>query len=194
MNLKTVEYQYSRLCFKADVIEPLSDDDTFIVHTHDGSFQMTKREFYSVFGNVVKTKSYREKRIYSCKYPPQRALQFLIGGSSYEKPNARHPQKALMDLVDEDIREKIKETGMLWCKSPHNPTIKEEVLAGWEKLIDEWINDANMPLIIRKNIKYRGQSFIHPCGREIIVSDNTFAIWVYGQALKGATFSSTILS
>ena len=44
-----------------------------------------------------------------------------------------------------------------------------------------------MPLIVRKDIKFRGQSFIHPTGREIIVSDNTFAIWVYGQVMKQHT-------
>ena len=40
---------------------------------------------------------------------------------------------------------------------------------------------------ITAHIKFRGQSFIHPTGREIIVSDNTFAIWVYGQVMKQHT-------
>ena len=58
-----VEYSFSRLCFKADVIEPLNDDDIFAVHTPDGTFQMTKADFYRVFPNVVASKSYRDSGI-----------------------------------------------------------------------------------------------------------------------------------
>ena len=46
--MKTIEYTFSRLCFKADVIESLDDNDVFIVHTPDGSFRMTKADFYRV--------------------------------------------------------------------------------------------------------------------------------------------------
>ena len=83
--MKTVEYSFGRLCFKADIIEPLNDNDEFIVHTPDGSFRMTKADFYKVFSNVPKTKSYQEGRIYSCKYPPQRAIQFLMESASDNK-------------------------------------------------------------------------------------------------------------
>lgn len=30
---------------------------------------------------------------------------------------------------------------------------------------------------------------MHPCGREIIISDNTVAIWVYSNVLKGNVFT-----
>ena len=46
-----------------------------------------------------------------------------------------------------------------------------------------------MPLIIRKETSKRGQAFNHPCGREIIVSDNTVAIWVFSNVLKGKVFT-----
>ena len=55
-----VEYTSSRLCFKADLIEPLNDNDSFIVHTSDGTFKFTKADFYRVFSNVIETKSYQE--------------------------------------------------------------------------------------------------------------------------------------
>ena len=80
-------------------------------------------------------------------------------------------------LVGEEIRMKIKEIGILWRNSPNNPLIDVEVLTNWNNLIEEWIADKDMPLIIRKETNKRGQSFVHPCGREIIVSDNTVAIW-----------------
>ena len=93
------------------------------------------------------------------------------------------------DLVREKIRMKIKEIGTLWRNSPNNPQIDVEVLENWSNLIEEWIADKDMPLIIRKETNKRGQSFVHPCGREIIVSDNTVAIWAYSNVLKGTVFT-----
>lgn len=59
----------------------------------------------------------------------------------------------------------------------------------WEKLIDDWIEDFDMPLIVRKETDKRGQSFIHRTGREIIIADNTVALWIYGHVLKGEVFT-----
>lgn len=70
-------YEYYRLCFKANVIEPLGDDDQFRVDTPEGSFVMTKRDFYRVFANVVRTRSYRTARIYHYPKTPQKAAAFL---------------------------------------------------------------------------------------------------------------------
>ncbi len=183
-----VEYTSSRLCFKADLIEPLKENDSFIVRTLNGTFKFTKADFYRVFSNVIETKSYQEGRIYSCKYPPKRAMQFLISSQSptFKQSERRMPTK---DLVGEEIRMKIKEIGTLWHNSPNNPQIGIDVLENWNKLIEEWIADKDMPLIIRKETNKRGQSFVHPCGREIIVSDNTVAIWVYSNVLKGTVFT-----
>jgi hypothetical protein len=72
-----VRYWYYRLCFKAELVEPLKDDDVFCVDTPEGSFVMTKREFYRVFANVVRTKSYLVKRVYHYPTTPQKALEFL---------------------------------------------------------------------------------------------------------------------
>lgn len=76
-NLKSMaSYPYPRLCFKAKHIEPLSDDNTFEIVTKEGTFQLTKADFYSVFPNVVKSKSYREEGIYHYPKVPEKALQF----------------------------------------------------------------------------------------------------------------------
>lgn len=183
-----VEYTSSRLCFKADLIEPLKDNDSFIVCTPTGTFKFTKAEFYRVFANVIETKSYQEGRMYSCKYPPKRAMQFLISSQSSTFGQSKRC-KPTKDLVGEEIRKKIKELGTLWRNSPNNPQINVEVLDNWNNLIEEWIADKDMPLIIRKETNKRGQSFVHPCGREIIISDNTVAIWVYSNVLKGKSYT-----
>ena len=183
-----VEYTSSRLCFKADLIEPLNDNDSFIVYTPNGTFKFTKADFYHVFSNVIGTKSYQEDRLYSFKYPPKRAMQFLISSKSSTLMQSKKcmPTK---DFVGEEIRMKIKELGKLWRNSPNNPKIDDEILDKWDMLIEEWITDKGMPLIIRKGTNKRGQSFVHPCGREIIFSDNTVAIWVYCNVLQGNVFT-----
>lgn len=74
-----VEYDTNNgLDFEADLIEPLKDNESFIVHTPNGTFKFTKADFYRVFSNVVKTRSYQEDRIYHYTHLPQKALPFLI--------------------------------------------------------------------------------------------------------------------
>lgn len=126
--------------------------------------------------------------MYSYVYSPKKAMRFLISGQSVvckQSEKCRHTK----DLVGEEIRTKIKDIGALWRKSPNNRKIKDEVLRKWDDLIEKWIVDENMPLIVRKETNKRGQSFVHPCGREIVVSDNTVAIWVYKNALQGKVFT-----
>ena len=184
--MKNIKYTSSRLCFKADEIEPLNDSDVFIIQTPQETFQFTKAEFYREFSNVTKTKSYRENGVYHYSVTPKRALSFLIDNTC----SLGCKQIPSNDLVGEDIRSKIREIGALWRSSPNNPSIDQEVVNQWEKLIDDWIKDSNMPLIVRKETNKRGQSFRHSTtGREIIIADNSVALWVYGHVLKGKVFT-----
>ena len=184
-----IEYTFSRLCFKADIIEPLNDNDEFAVHTPFGVFQMTKAEFYETFPNIVKTESYQKNRIYSMKNPTKKALRFLTNA----KPNMNlqvNGIKPIKDLIGNEIREKIREIGELWRNSKYNPQIDNEVLNHWNSVIIEWSEDEGMPLIIRKDAnKLKGMSITHPSGRDIIVSDNTFAIWVYNRVMNKITYN-----
>ncbi len=43
------EYSSSILCFKADIIESLSDEDIFAVNTPYGVFQMSKQSSIKLF-------------------------------------------------------------------------------------------------------------------------------------------------
>jgi curved DNA-binding protein CbpA len=76
---RPVMYEFSRLCFKADVIESLSDQGSFRVVTPVGIFQMTKADFYRDFANVVRSRSYREGGIYHYPTVPQKALGYQVG-------------------------------------------------------------------------------------------------------------------
>jgi len=54
-------YQFSRLGFKADVIEPLGPRDRFPIVTPEGAFEMTKADFHRDFANVANSMSYRDR-------------------------------------------------------------------------------------------------------------------------------------
>jgi uracil-DNA glycosylase len=71
-------YQYSRLCFKADIIEPLSPLSQFRVVTPIGTFQMSKADFYQDFPNVVASTSYRLYRIYHYPTVPRVAWKYRV--------------------------------------------------------------------------------------------------------------------
>lgn len=70
-------YEFSRLGFKADLIEPLGPFDRFRIITPEGTFEMTKAEFYRDFANVVRSMSYRERGLYHYPATPEKALKYL---------------------------------------------------------------------------------------------------------------------
>ena len=74
----SVQYNFSRLCFKADLLEPLAWDEVFCINTKVGVFKMSKREFYEDFFNVVNSASYKERGIYQYSKTPAKALRFKV--------------------------------------------------------------------------------------------------------------------
>lgn len=74
---KIVSYEFSRLGFKADVIEPLGQRDRFRIVTPEGTFEMSKADFYRDFVNVTNSMSYRDRGLYHYPTTPQKALKYL---------------------------------------------------------------------------------------------------------------------
>jgi len=75
-----ISYSSTRLLFKRDEIEPLDWEDKIRIYASNDncSYEMTKREFYEVFSNVVKTRSYLEAGIYHYVKTPAKAFQFIV--------------------------------------------------------------------------------------------------------------------
>lgn len=69
-----------RLTFKANVIEPLADDDVFEIQTPTATWRMTKAEFHATFPKVLVTESYAGPNgLYSCPVPPARVEKYRVG-------------------------------------------------------------------------------------------------------------------
>ena len=94
-----------------------------------------------------------------------------------------------MDFVGEKIRSQIKELGKIWRESEHNPKASSIIVNSWDNLVSEWIEDKSLPLIIRRSKELRGHVYHHCTGREIVISDNTVAIWVSYHVINGKTIS-----
>jgi len=94
-----------------------------------------------------------------------------------------------MDFVGEKIRNQIKELGKIWRESEHNPKASSIIVDSWDNLVSEWIQDKSLPLIIRRSKELRGHVYHHCSGREIVISDNTVAIWVSYHVINRKTIS-----
>jgi hypothetical protein len=73
-----ISYSATRLTFKRDRIEPLGTDEQFEVVTPMGIYRFTKRAFYSEFGNITRSVSYREKGSYNGKQLHLKAQMFRV--------------------------------------------------------------------------------------------------------------------
>ena len=72
-------YSYNRLIFFRDIIESLKDDDMFACKTPEGTYAMSKKDFYRVFANVANNITcYQQDGKYSYSTTPSKAKQFLI--------------------------------------------------------------------------------------------------------------------
>jgi hypothetical protein len=74
-----ITYRYSRLTFHRDSIESLADDDLFRIETPSGVFELTKRDFYTTFSKVVRSRSYAVEGLYNYRKVPKRAEKYRVG-------------------------------------------------------------------------------------------------------------------
>jgi hypothetical protein len=74
-----IAYTATRLTFKRDLIEPLDDEDYFIVHVSNdnSSYKMKKVDFYETFKNVTRTISYKKMGSYNYAKTPKKAFKYL---------------------------------------------------------------------------------------------------------------------
>ncbi|MHB1674081.1 MAG: hypothetical protein ACYCSP_07510 [Acidobacteriaceae bacterium] len=90
--------------------------------------------------------------------------------------------------IPKDISLKAHELGRMWAESGDRPRLAPEIKERWNQLIQGWINDPDIPLVVRKG-GIRGSEVEHrESGRRIIIADNSPAQWVFTCALDVKTY------
>jgi hypothetical protein len=94
--------------------------------------------------------------------------------------------------IPRELSSKARELGVLWAASSKRPRVKSLVQEHWDKLIDAWIADVDMPLALRKQGQGypRGSVVLHEeTGREVIWTDNSPAQWAFYCAWQSHEYS-----
>ena len=51
----------------------------------------------------------------------------------------------------DDLRALIEQFGTAWAATPLRPKPSQETIQAWSVLIEKWIDDASLPLFVRKH-------------------------------------------
>jgi hypothetical protein len=84
----------------------------------------------------------------------------------------------------DDLRALIEQFGTAWAATPLRPKPSQETIQAWSVLIEKWIDDASLPLFVRKHANNRGFVIQHTTGRKLVPTDNSVAQWVYTLAIN----------
>jgi hypothetical protein len=76
----------------------------------------------------------------------------------------------------EALAQKLSEE---WVKSTFRPLLSQDLIEKWDKVIIEWSESGEIPLLIRKRKNNIGSEIKHKDGRIIIPTDNSPAQWVF---------------
>jgi len=87
------------------------------------------------------------------------------------------------DLLPEGMNNRVEELARIWSQSASRPTPSSRVVQHWNQLIENWVNDAGLPLLVRKFDNNRGSVLQHESGRFIVPVDNSPAPWALSRAV-----------
>ncbi len=90
--------------------------------------------------------------------------------------------------ISSELSCKLRDVGKLWASSERRPRLQPEIKRHWDELIDAWV-DSDLPLVVRKSSRVRGEMIVHSDGRSIILADNSPAQWAFMRAFQSFTYS-----
>ena len=86
--------------------------------------------------------------------------------------------------LPKSIGEQIRAIGRVWATGEACPHIASPIIVAWDGLLEEWVDDVSLPLLVRKGSSIRGSVEVHESGRQIIPTDNSPAQWSCRLALR----------
>ena len=93
--------------------------------------------------------------------------------------------KTCPDNLGVELTDSINQVARLWLHSPLRPTLSPDVLNGWSILLQSWISDKSLPILVRTTKGAPGSIIKHSTGRALIPTDNSPAQWSFTLAERG---------
>jgi len=81
-------------------------------------------------------------------------------------------------------RNALCDLGKKWAIDPARPRIGPDTESVWMKLINDWVEENALPLLVRKTNDNRGSRIGGEGGRALIPTDNSPAQWAFAVALS----------
>jgi hypothetical protein len=94
------------------------------------------------------------------------------------------PIKKCPAVLPKGLTDLIVAFGKSWANCPERPMPSVEICAEWERLLQAWVKDKDLPLFVRKTSQNRGHTILHKSGRKLIPADNSPAQWVFTRACE----------
>lgn len=85
----------------------------------------------------------------------------------------------------DDLTLRVRQLAHAWANSPLRPRVSASIRHAWHQLLDAWIADDRLPILVRRMREGRGRAIPHPSGRLIVPTDNSPANWAMTLALSG---------
>lgn len=83
-----------------------------------------------------------------------------------------------------DLEAHVAAIADAWALCGDRPRVTSDVRKGWSRLLDDWVSDGEMPLLVRRSGAGRGQVIRHISGRRLVPADNSPAHWSLALALQ----------
>ena len=89
------------------------------------------------------------------------------------------------DPIPQELNQPLHDLAAVWAKSVHYPRPAPHIVAGWDAFLEEWAQNKELPLFIRKKQRdySRREIVTHESGRMLIPMDNSPAQWSFARAL-----------
>lgn len=86
--------------------------------------------------------------------------------------------------LDEYSRVALRRLASNWRESPARPCITGQDALAWHAVMQEWVRDRSLPLLVRRPRLGRGREIGHHSGRIVIPTDDSPAMYMLSLAME----------
>ncbi|MFN0102061.1 MAG: hypothetical protein ACKV2U_08220 [Bryobacteraceae bacterium] len=86
--------------------------------------------------------------------------------------------------LDQHSRGTLRRLATNWRESPTRPNVTGRDALAWHSLMQDWVRDRTMPLLVRRPRHGRGRQILHPGGRILVPTDDSPAMYLLSLAME----------